>query len=102
MLLFLDKLVWRLARDTGALDTLDKCLLTEAVYNDQRNEDHKTAGIADRSLIKVLSRIRGVERTGYSDNVGHKLGTRCRIEYVGVEVVCPLPGEGEKSEAKRS
>ena len=53
--------VFLLARDTGALDTLNDVSLSEEVHDDKGYEDQDTCGIVDRSLVELLTREVNVE-----------------------------------------
>ena len=44
-----------LTDDTGTLDTLYQELLAEEVQNNQRQDDHQSAGVVNRCVIQILT-----------------------------------------------
>ena len=47
----------KLVCDTGVLDTLYQEVLAESIENNQRRNNHQTASVSNRSLVKRLSCI---------------------------------------------
>jgi len=92
----LNLFVFVLAGDTRTLDTLNEVLLAEQVHNDQRSDNHQTAGVSDSRVIQVLSCVGGGQRRRNIYYVRHKNGLLSCEEYRCVEVVGPLPREREQ------
>ena len=69
-------LVCRLSNDTRTLDTLDEVTLAEQVDNDQRQDNHESAGIAYCVCIGILDLIchrQVLHQLGNVDNVRHQV-----------------------------
>ena len=73
-------------------------VLAEGVENNQRRNDHKTAGVTNSSLVKRLTGISELERSGnLANQVNEKrVGSRGLNDLTNVEVVGPLPAEGKQ------
>ena len=79
------------------LDALHQELLEEGIEDHKREDDHKPAGVADRRIVEILTRIIGFERGRYlSDQIDQHIGRFGREEQARVEVIRPLPAEGEQ------
>ena len=81
------------------LDPLHQEPLQEDIDDHQRENNHQSAGIVNCGFIKPLPRVIGIQRSG---NVAHQFEKRlrfpCREEQAGVELVGPLPAEGEQED----
>ena len=89
-----------LAYDTGSFNTLHKRLLTEKVQNHKGEDNHNTASIINRCIVKRLCRIACCSFQAFGDlqNIWHQVNCLTREEDRGVEVIRPLPAEGEQED----
>lgn len=89
---FCMKSLTKSAYDTRSLDTLNKELLSEKIYDKQRSNNYKTACITYSCFIRCLSyEILNIQGFRNRDNVGKKLRSGTRKEQSCIEAVCPLP-----------
>ena len=87
---------------TGTLDTLNERFLAEYVHNNERDDDHKTAGISDRTLVKSYGcevRVGKCRRYLCTDIAGQQVRRASRVgeehKSACVEVIRPAPRERE-------
>lgn len=85
----------RSARDTGTFDTLNDVTLTKQVQDDQGNQDQDTTRVTNSRGVERLTGIVRIQRLGDLDDVGQQDVAGGGVEQFGVEVVGPLPAEGE-------
>ena len=81
------------------VNTLYQILLAEEEQNNQRQASHNAASVLHRRLIAVtglLHRRRQAGKRKLGCNVRHKLRRVDREEQRDVEVIRPLPAEGEQ------
>ena len=92
----------KLTYETGTLDTLYKVLLTEEVHYYKRSDDHKARRILYNSFEESVYRVSVelyLEGAGHRNEVGHCPRTVWTVEEEsGIELVCPLPREGEEED----
>ena len=80
---------------SGTLNTLYQEVLAEEVHDNQRKDDEQSAGVSDCRVVEILTGIVCLKRRGNVYNVGHEHRLVGREEERGVEVIGPLPREGE-------
>ena len=84
---------------TRLLNALYQEFLEEGIEDHEREDDHEPAGVADRRIIEILTRIIGFERRRYlPDQIDQHIGGFRREEQARVEVIRPLPAEGEQED----
>ena len=88
----------RLAGDAGALNTLNEELLTEQIYHDQGSHDHQRHGILDGSFKVAAACLTNSVYEGLRHfiDLGKGVHIAAGEEDLDVEVIGPLPGEGEQ------
>ena len=87
-----------LANETGTFNTLYQVLLAEEIHYYERSNDHDRRSISDSIVIYALSCVGSLEMLGNIYYVRHHKRSDVGVtgeEEVGVEVVGPLPREGE-------
>ena len=90
---------------TGTLDTLNKVFLAEEVYHYQGGDDKNTCCISDDRIPQGLTCVGCLQRNRHGlINIRHQI---CLIHGVNeeqgrVEVVRPLPREGEEEDGRIS
>ena len=91
----------KLTNKTGTLNTLNKVLLAEQVNDYQRQNDQQATGILNCVLIQSPTREgRIAKRFGdLAIKSIHGLNIRIHEELVHVELVGPLPREGEQEDS---
>ena len=84
-------------RQTRLLDALHQEALAEGIQDHQREDNHQAAGVADSRVVQILPRvIHSQRRRNGTHQFDQHVGVGCDKEQVGVEIVGPLPAEGEQ------
>ena len=65
--------------------------LAEQVHDNKREDYHKTAGVAYRGVIQVLSGVVRLKHPRNFNHIRHKPDLCVRKEQIGIEIVGPLP-----------
>ena len=81
---------------TRTLNTLYQEVLAEEVHDNQRKDDKQSAGVSDCRVVEILTGIVSRKRRRNIYNVGHEHCLVGRKEERGVEVIGPLPREGNE------
>ena len=95
----------KLAYETGTLNTLYEISLTEEVKNDKRHNNHHTTGVLNYVVVNagtchvILSKSTGNVLIYIRHHVNLVRCTElCGKEYARIELICPLPREGEEED----